>query len=136
MPMWAIAYCVMIAVSGLFALTMYKTRPSYYIPGQILSSIAGILMFVFYYDVYIAKPESAWVVLAMIGYSFYWELWENRYLFPMLLRPGEATPGPESDRLGEPFYVGPKGYIGFWSVVSLISLPMLFIMAQLLLTYR
>lgn len=136
MPIWAIVYCVMIALSGLLVLTMYKTMPSYWAPGQILSSVAGVLMFVFYYDIYIAKPESVWVVLAMICYSFYWEVWENRRLFPKLLRPGEIISESESPTLADPFYVGPSGYVGFWAMVSLISLPMLFIVAQLLLSYR
>ena len=136
MPFWAIGYCVMIVLSCVFALTLYKTRPAYYMPGQILSSVFGISLFLFYYGVYIPKPESAWVVLAMIGFLLYWELWENRYLFPKVLRAGEAPSESESPFSGESFKVGPTAYVLFWSVASIIALPMFFIMAQLLLTYR
>ena len=136
MPFWAIAYCVMISLSCAFALTLYKTRPSYYIPGQILSSVCSVLIFVFYFEAYFSKPQSATLILTMIGFIFYWELWENRFLFPKVLRVGEAPSEPESPFSGKPFKVSPKAYICFWSVVSVIALPMLFIMAQLILTYR
>ncbi|MGE4570064.1 MAG: hypothetical protein AAEF72_01850, partial [Gammaproteobacteria bacterium] len=92
MPIWAIGYCAMIALSCTFALTLYKTRPSYYIPGQILSSICTVLIFVFYYEAFWTKPQSASLILAMIGFALYWELWENRFLFPKVLRSGEVAP--------------------------------------------
>ena len=136
MPFWAIAYCVMIGLSCAFALTLYKTRPSYYIPGQILSSVCSVLIFVFYYEAYLTKPQSATLILVMIGLILYWEFWENRFLFPKVLREGETPSESESPFSGEPFKVSPKAYIIFWSVVSLIALPMFFVMAQLLLTYR
>ena len=136
MPIWAIAYCVMIALTCTFALTLYKTRPSYYIPGQILSSICSVLIFVFYYEAFWIKPQSAILVLAMIGFTLYWELWENRFLFPKVLRPGEIVSEPESPFSGEPFKVSPKAYISFWAVISVVALPMFFIMAELMLSYR
>jgi hypothetical protein len=126
----------MIGLSCAFALTLYKTRPSYYIPGQILSSVCSVLIFVFYFEAYFAKPQSATLILAMIGLILYWEFWENRFLFPKVLREGETPSESESPFSGEPFKVSPKAYIIFWSVVSLIALPMFFVMAQLLLTYR
>jgi hypothetical protein len=126
----------MIGLSCAFALTLYKTRPSYYIPGQILSSVCSVLIFVFYFGAYFAKPQSATLILAMIGLILYWEFWENRFLFPKVLREGETPSESESPFSGEPFKVSPKAYIIFWSVVSLIALPMFFVMAQLLLTYR
>ena len=136
MPLWAIAYCVMIGLSCAFALTLYKTRPSYYIPGQILSSVCGVLIFVFYYEAYFTKPQSWILVLSMIGFLLYWELWENRFLFPKVLREGEAPPEPDSPFSGKPFKISPNAYISFWAVVSVIALPMFFIMAQLMLSYR
>ena len=136
MPIWAIGYCVMIVLSCVFALMLYKARPSYYIPGQILSSVCGVMLFVFYFEAYFAKPQSATLILAMIGFMLYWELWENRFLFPKVLREGEALPAPESPFSGVPYKVSPKAYICFWAVVSVIALPMLFIMAQLMLSYR
>jgi hypothetical protein len=126
----------MIGLSCAFALTLYKTRPSYYIPGQILSSVCSVLIFVFYFEAYFAKPQSATLILAMIGLILYWEFWENRFLFPKVLREGETPSESESPFSGEPFKVSPKAYIIFWSVASLIALPMFFVMAQLLLTYR
>jgi hypothetical protein len=126
----------MIGLSCAFALTLYKARPSYYIPGQILSSVCSVLIFVFYFEAYFAKPQSATLILAMIGLILYWEFWENRFLFPKVLREGETPSESESPFSGEPFKVSPKAYIIFWSVVSLIALPMFFVMAQLLLTYR
>ena len=122
MPIWAIAYCAMIALSCTFALTLYKTRPSYYIPGQILSSICSMLIFVFYYETFWTRPQSATLVLAMIGFTLYWELWENRFLFPKVLRPGEVASEPESPFSGKSFKVSPKTYISFWAVISAIAL--------------
>jgi hypothetical protein len=136
MPIWAIGYCVMIVLSCVFALTLYKTRPSYYVPGQILSSICSVLIFVLYYEVFWLRPQSASLILAMIGFTLYWELWENRFLFPKVLRPGEVASELGSPFSGEPFQVSPKAYICFWAVVSVIALPMFFIMAQLMLSYR
>ena len=136
MPIWAIAYCALIALSCIFALTLYKTRPSYYVPGQILSSVCSVLIFVFYYKAFWTKPQSVSLILAMIGFTLYWELWENRFLFPKVLRPGEVASEPVSPFSGEPFKVSPKAYIWFWTVISIIALPMFFIMAQLMLSYR
>jgi len=136
MPIWAIGYCGLIVLSCVFALTLYKARPSYYVPGQLLSSVFSVSIFAFYYNAYLPRPESAWVVLAMIAYIFYWELWENRYLFPKVLRPGEAPSEPDSPFTGESYKVSVNAYICFWFVASVVALPMFFVMAQLMLDYR
>ena len=48
MPFWAIVYCLLIILSGIGVVIVYKKRPTYYIPGQVLSSLCGVLMFLFY----------------------------------------------------------------------------------------
>jgi len=58
MPFWAIVYCLLIILSGIGVVIMYKKRPTYYIPGQVLSSLCGVLMFLFYYDSFVHKPLS------------------------------------------------------------------------------
>jgi hypothetical protein len=47
------------------------------------------MIFVFYYDV-LEKPDSITVVALMLLFIFYWELWENRHLYPVM-SPGRAV---------------------------------------------
>ena len=63
MPFWAIIYCLLIILSGIGVVIIYKKRPTYYIPGQVLSSLCGVLMFLFYYDSFVHKPQSFLVIV-------------------------------------------------------------------------
>ena len=63
MPFWAIVYCFLIILSGIGVVIMHKNRPIYFIPGQVLSSLCGVLMFLFYYESFIHKPLSFLVIV-------------------------------------------------------------------------
>jgi len=135
MPFWAIVYCLLIILSGIGVVIMYKKRPTYYIPGQVLSSLCGVLMFLFYYDSFVQKPQSFLVILLMFSYILYWELWENRHLFPTLAAERKNTSKEELVYFGEPFTMTKKSFIGFLVTILIVSLPFLFVVTQLMISY-
>ena len=94
MPFWAIVYCLLIMLSGIGVVIIYKKRPIYYIPGQVLSSLLWCVnVFCFYYDSFVHKPQSFLVIFGNVFflYFLYWELWENRHLFPTLVAEKEKS---------------------------------------------
>ena len=135
MPFWAIVYCLLIILSGIGVVIMYKKRPIYYIPGQVLSSLCGVLMFLFYYDSFVRKPQSFLVILVMFFYILYWELWENRHLFPTLVAEKKNSSEEELVFFEEPFTMTKKAFIGFLVVIVIVSLPFLFVVTQLMISY-
>ena len=135
MPFWAIVYCLLIILSGIGVVIMYKKRPIYYIPGQVLSSLCGVLMFLFYYDSFVHKPPSFLVILAMFSYILYWELWENRHLFPTLVAEKKNSSEEELVFIEEPFTMTKKAFIGFLVAIVIVSLPFLFVVTQLMISY-
>ena len=135
MPFWAIVYCLLIILSGIGVVIIYKKRPIYYIPGQVLSSLCGVLMFLFYYDSFVHKPQSFLVILVMFSYILYWELWENRHLFPTLVAEKKNVSEEELVFFEEPFTMTKKSFIGFLVAIVIVSLPFLFVVTQLMISY-
>ena len=135
MPFWAIVYCLLIILSGIGVVIVYKKRPTYYIPGQVLSSLCGVLMFLFYYDSFVHKPQSFLVILVMFSYILYWELWENRHLFPTLVAEKEKSSEEELVFFEEPFTMTKKAFFGFLVVIVIVSLPFLYVVTQLMISY-
>jgi len=135
MPFWAIVYCLLIILSGIGVAIIYKKRPTYYIPGQVLSTLCGVLMFLFYYDSFIHKPQSVLVVLVMFSYILYWELWENRYLFPTLVAEQKNSSEEELVFFEEPLTMTKKAFIGFLVLIVIVSLPFLYVVTQLIIKY-
>ena len=135
MPFWAIVYCLLIILSGIGVVIMYKKRPIYYIPGQVLSSLCGVLMFLFYYDSFVHKPQSFLVILVMFSYILYWELWENRHLFPTLVAETKNSSEEELVFIEEPFTMTKKAFIGFLVAIVIVSLPFLFVVTQLMISF-
>ena len=135
MPFWAIVYCLLIILSGIGVVIMYKKRPIYFIPGQVLSSLCGVLMFLFYYGSFVHKPQSFLVVLLMFSYILYWELWENRQLFPTLVAEKENSSREELVFFEEPFTMTKKAFIGFLVTILIVSLPFLYVVTQLMISY-
>ena len=135
MPFWAIVYCLLIILSGIGVVVMYKKRPKYYIPGQLLSSLLGVLMFLFYYGSFVHRPQSFLVILVMFAYILYWELWENRHLLPTLV--AEKKNASEEDLVffEEPFTMTKKAFIGFLVTILIVSLPFLYVVTQLMISY-
>jgi len=135
MPFWAIVYCLLIILSGIGVVIVYKKRPTYYIPGQVLSSLCGVLMFLFYYDSFVHKPESFLVILLMFSYILYWELWENRHLFPTLVAKKKNISEEELVFFEEPFTLTKKAFIGFLVTILTVSLPFFYVVTQLMISY-
>ena len=135
MPFWAIVYCLLIILSGIGVVIMYKKRPTYYIPGQVLSSLCGVLMFLFYYESFVHKPQSFLVILVIFFYILYWELWENRHLFPTLVTEKKNSSEEELVFIEEPFTMTKKAFIGFLVAIVIVSLPFLFVVTQLMISY-
>jgi len=135
MPFWATVYCLLIILSGIGVVIMYKKRPIYYIPGQVLSSLFGVLMFLFYYDSFVHKPQSFLLILVMFSYILYWELWENRHLFPTLVDEKKDASKDELVFFEEPFTITKKAFIGFLAAIFIVSLPFLYVVTQLMISY-
>ena len=135
MPFWAIVYCLLIILSGIGVVIMYKKRPTYYIPGQVLSSLCGVLMFLFYYDSFVNKPQSFLVILVMFFYILYWELWENRHLFPTIVAEKKNSSEEDLVFFEEPFTMTKKAFIGFLVTILIVSLPFLYVVTQLMISY-
>ena len=135
MPFWAIVYCFLIILSGIGVVIMHKKRPIYFIPGQVLSSLGGVLMFLFYYDSIVNKPQSFLVILVMFSYILYWELWENRHLFPTLVAQKEKSSEEELVFFEEPFTMTKKAFFGFLVTIVIVSLPFLYVVTQLMISY-
>ena len=135
MPFWAIVYCLLIILSGIGVVIMHKKRPIYYIPGQVLSSLCGVLMFLFHYDSFVHKPQSFLVISAMFSYILYWELWENRHLFPTLVAEKKNSSEEELVFFEEPFTMTKKAFIGFLVAIVIVSLPFLYVVIQLMISY-
>ena len=135
MPFWAIVYCLLIILSGIGVVIMYKKRPTYYIPGQVLSSFCGVLMFMFYYESFVHKPQSFLVILVMFSYILYWELWENRHLFPTLVAEKKNASEENLVFFEEPFTMTKKAFISFLVTILIVSLPFLYVVTQLMISY-
>ena len=135
MPFWSIVYCLLIILSGIGVVIMYKKRPIYYIPGQVLSTLCGVLMFLFYYDSILHKPKSFLVIFVMFSYILYWELWENRHLFPTLVTEKKNASEEEIVFFEEPIIMTKKAFIGFLVIILIISLPFLYVVTLLMISY-
>ena len=135
MPFWSIVYCLLIILSGIGVVIMYKKRPTYYISGQVLSSLCGVLMFLFNYDNFVHKPQSFLVILVMFSYILYWELWENRHLFPTLVTEKKNSSKEELVFFEEPFTMTKKAFTGFLMAIVIVSLPFLFVVTRLMISY-
>jgi len=134
-PFWAIVYCLLIILSGIGVVLIYKKRPAYYIPGQVLSSLSGVLMFLFYYDSFVHKPQSFLIILGMFSYILYWELWENRHLFPTLLAEKKNSSEEDLVFFEESFTMTKKAFIGFLVTIVIVSLPFLYVVTRLMISY-
>jgi hypothetical protein len=92
-------------------------------------------MFLFYYDSFVHKPQSFLVILAMFSYILYWELWENRHLFPTLVAEKKNSSEEELVFFEEPFTMTKKAFIGFLVAIVIVSLPFLYVVTQLMILY-
>ena len=135
MPFWAIVYCLIILLSGIIVIFIHKQRPIYYIAGQILSSLLGVLIFVFYYESFFTRPQSLVIIVLMVAYIFYWELWENRYLFPKIQSQGQISSDTEQNNAEFQFTVTKKSFIVFLIGTIAIFLPFLYVVIRLIVSY-
>ncbi len=135
MPFWAIVYCLMILLSGIIVIFIHKQRPIYYIAGQILSSLLSVLIFIFYFESFFSRPQSLVIIILMVTYIIYWELWENRYLFPKIQTQGEISSDTEQNNAQFQFTVTKKSIIVFWIGTIAIFLPFLYVAIRLIVSY-
>jgi len=135
MPFWAIVYCLIILLSGIIVIFIRKQRPVYYIAGQILSSLLSILIFVFYFESFFTRPQSLVIIIIMVTYIFYWELWENRYLLPKIQSQGEISLDTEQNNAQFQVTLTKKIFIVFWIGTIAIFLPFLYVAIRLIVSY-
>ena len=135
MPFWAIVYCLMILLSGIIVIFIRKQRPVYYIAGQILSSLLSVLIFIFYFESFFSRPQSLVIIILMVTYIIYWELWENRYLFPKIQSQDEISLDTEKNNAQFQFTVTKKSFIIFLIGTIAIFLPFLYVVTRLIVSY-
>ncbi len=135
MPFWAIVYCLIILLSGIIVIFIRKQRPVYYIAGQILSSLLSVLIFVFYFESFFTRPQSLVIIIIMVTYIFYWELWENRYLLPKIQSQGEISLDTEQNNAQFQVTLTKKIFIVFWIGTIAIFLPFLYVVIRLIVSY-
>ncbi len=58
----------------------------------------------------------------MVAYIFYWELWENRYLFPKIQPQGQIYSDTEQNNAEFQFMVTKKSFIVFLIANSILIL--------------
>ena len=92
-------------------------------------------MFLFYYDSFVHKPQSFLVIFSMFSYILYWELWENRHLLPTLVAEKEKSSEEDLDFFEEPFTMTKKAFFGFLVTIVIVSLPFLYVVTQLMISY-
>ncbi len=134
MPFWAICYCVVIVFSAFFAIYAFYKRGLYYIPGQLMSSLFSVMMFMYYYDVFFHKPDSVIVILFMFLYILYWECWENRNLFPLVENKKVDISKSTFDLTKRPVVSG-NMFMAMVAVIIIISLPLIYTVIRLIISY-
>ena len=83
MPLWAIFYTGFILASAAGTIMISGRKSSLYILGELLSAFFAISFFLFYYGV-LAYPSSIMIVVLMLGFIFFQEIWINRELYGFL----------------------------------------------------
>jgi len=124
----------MIAVSAFFTISVFSKRGAYYIPGQLLSSIFSILMFVFHYDIFIHRPQSVLIIVVMLVYILYWECWENRKLFPVIANDTDKLSTTNFD-LSEQPKVSKDMFLLMAVFIVAISLPLVYVSVSVVASY-
>ncbi len=71
----------------------------------------------------------------MVSYIFYWELWENRYLFPKIQSQDEISLDTEKNNEQFQFTVTKKSFIVFLIGTIAIFLPFLYVVIRLIVSY-
>ncbi len=71
----------------------------------------------------------------MAAYIFYWELWENRYLFPKIQSQDEISLDTEKNNAQFQFTVTKKSFIIFLIGTIAIFLPFLYVVTRLIVSY-
>jgi len=93
MPWWAILYSGLILASATGTIMINKERTPLYIVAELLSGLFAVMMFLFYYTV-IPYPSSIMIVIGMLGFILFQEIWINRKLYGFL-KTGDASPSEE-----------------------------------------
>jgi len=71
----------------------------------------------------------------MVSYIFYWELWENRYLFPKIQSQDEISLDTEKNNEQFQFTVTKRSFIVFLIGAIAIFLPFLYVVIRLIVSY-
>jgi hypothetical protein len=80
MPLWAILYTGIILASAAGTIMISGRKSPLYILAELLSGIFAVSFFLFYYEV-IAYPSTIMIVIFMIAFILFQEIWINRKLY-------------------------------------------------------
>ncbi len=83
LPLWAIFYCALILASAAGTIMISGRRTAIYIVGELLSAVFAISFFLFNYGV-LAYPSTIMIVLMMLSFILFQEVWVNRELYSFL----------------------------------------------------
>ncbi len=84
MPLWAILYCGLIFANGVLTIIISQNRTPLYVLGQLLSTAFIISFFFIYYGV-VSKPNEVMILIFMLIFIFFQEIWINKELYNRLI---------------------------------------------------
>ncbi len=84
MPLWAILYCGLIFANGVLTIIISQNRSPLYILGQLLSTAFIISFFFIYYGI-VSKPDEVMILILMLLFIFFQEIWINKELYNRLI---------------------------------------------------
>ncbi len=83
MPLWAILYSGLILASATGTIMISRRKSPLYILGELLSALFAISFFLFYYEV-VAYPPALSILILMLSFILFQEIWINRELYGFL----------------------------------------------------
>jgi len=133
MPFWAIVYCFLILIGGIYALREKKNKTIIFIIGEALSVSLSISIFIFYFDV-ITKPDSVWIVALMLIYILAFESIGFREQFSNIFNK------EETQLIKDLVYIKGENTIIFMTFfmtvgIVILALPFIYVSISLLRSY-
>jgi hypothetical protein len=80
MPLWAILYTGLLLASAAGTIMISRSKSPLYIVAELLSGIFAVSFFLFYYEV-VAYPSTIMIVVMMLAFILFQEIWVNRKLY-------------------------------------------------------
>ena len=139
MPIWVYIYLLIVVLGSVYAVSVNRKKALYYIPGEIISTVAVFTLFLISYDV-LSVTYSKTVATISLIYIVYWGLWENRHHYSFFTQSSAefaktVEPGENETLEGATFSIKIIRCIGLLFIV-LFSLPVIYVYFNLMVGGR